>query len=369
MQASYLIYGATGYTGELAARLAASRGEKPILAGRNEAAVAGLAAELGLSHRSFGLDDPAALDRGLNDVQVVLHCAGPFSHTSKPMVDACLRRRVHYLDITGEVTVFEACAARDAEAKRAGVMLLPGVGFDVVPSDCLAAHLKERLPSATRLTLGFQALGRVSRGTATTMLENAHRGGLIRSGGRLTPVPAASKTRVIDFGRGPKEAICIPWGDVSTAWYSTNIPNIEVYMAAPRAMRIGMRLMGLFGPLIAAGPVQRFLKNRIRSGAPGPTAEERARGASYLWGEAKNDAGQVAIARLKTPEGYALTAESALAVVGRVLAAEAPAGYQTPSAAYGADFILTLPGCTRTDEDGARANEPAAVEPLPAPAP
>jgi short subunit dehydrogenase-like uncharacterized protein len=134
-------------------------------------------------------------------------------------------------------------------------------------------------------------------------------------------------------------------------------------------MRIGMRLMGLFGPLIAAGPVQRFLKKRIRSGAPGPTAEERARGASYLWGEAKDDAGQVAIARLKTPEGYALTAESALAVVGRVLAAEAPAGYQTPSSAYGADFILTLPGCTRTDEDGARANEPAAVEPLPAPAP
>jgi short subunit dehydrogenase-like uncharacterized protein len=64
----------------------------------------------------------------IKDVAVVLCAAGPFSTTSRPVADACLRSRVHYLDITGEIDVFEALAARDAEAKARGIMLLPGVG-------------------------------------------------------------------------------------------------------------------------------------------------------------------------------------------------------------------------------------------------
>ncbi len=230
---NYLIYGANGYTGALTARLAVERGHRPVLAGRNRESVSELAGQLNLEYRAFGLDDPAALDAGLRGVVTVLHCAGPFSHTWKAMSDACLRTKVHYLDITGEVLVFESLAARDAEAKAAGVMLMPGVGFDVVPSDCLAAHLKRRLPTATHLTLGFSGSGRFSRGTATTMAENMHRGGLVRRDGVLAKVPAAWKSRVIDFGAGPVSAMTIPWGDVSTAYHSTGIPNIEVYMSAP----------------------------------------------------------------------------------------------------------------------------------------
>ena len=181
----FLIYGANGYTGSLIARAAAARGHQPILAGRNAEPLATLARELGLEHRIFALDSPDAVAEGIRGVGMVLHCAGPFAHTSKPMADACLRTGVHYLDITGEVGVFEALAARDQEAKAAQVMLLPGVGFDVVPSDCLAAHLKRRLPSANRLALGFQTFGSVSRGTATTMVENIARGGVVRQDGRL----------------------------------------------------------------------------------------------------------------------------------------------------------------------------------------
>src|SRR4051812_14952024 len=171
------------------------------------------------------------MDAAVGEVAAVLHCAGPFSHTSRPMADACLRTKTHYLDITGEAAVIESLAARDEEAKRSGVMLLPCVGFDVVPTDCLAAHLKRRLPSATRLALAIQGIGRISRGTATTMVENINRGGLIRRGGKLQSVPAAWKTREIDFGRGPRSATTIPWGDVATAFYSTGIPNIVVYAA------------------------------------------------------------------------------------------------------------------------------------------
>jgi short subunit dehydrogenase-like uncharacterized protein len=345
----YLIYGANGYTGALTARHAAARGHRPVLAGRSPEAVAALAKELGLEHRVFGLDDPAALDAGLRDVGAVLHCAGPFAHTAKAMADACLRTRTHYLDVTGEVVVFEGLAARDAEAKAAGVMLLPGVGFDVVPSDCLAAHLKRRLPSATRLVLGLRMLSRVSRGTATTMAENLHRGGLVRRGGVLTPVPGAWKSRLIDFGTGPVNAITIPWGDVSTAYHSTGIPDIEVYMAAPLGLRVAARLSRYLGWALGSRPVQGFLKKRIRAGPPGPTEAERQRGKSFLWGEVSDDAGRRAVSRLRSPEGYELTALAALAVVERVLAGDAPAGFQTPSRAYGPDFVLGIPGVVRED--------------------
>jgi short subunit dehydrogenase-like uncharacterized protein len=229
-------------------------------------------------------------------------------------------------------------------------MLLPGSGFDVVPSDCLAAHLKRRLPTARRLTLGFQALGRLSRGTATTMAENLHRGGLVRRGGLLTPVPAAWKTRTIDFGRGPVTAMTIPWGDVSTAFPSTGIPDIEVYTAAPASLRVAARLSRYVRPVLASGPVQRFLKARIRSGAPGPTDAERVRGECLLWGEVEEATGRRAVSRLRTPEGYTMTALASLAIVERARAGEARPGFQTPSLAYGPDFVLGIEGVTRTDE-------------------
>lgn len=349
MHGPLLVYGANGYTGELIARLAASRGERPILAGRRGEALAPLAAELGLERRVFGLDDAGALDGGLRGAGVVLHCAGPFVRTARPMAEACLRGRIHYLDITGEVAVFEALRRRDKDARAAGVMLLPGAGFDVVPTDCLAAHLKRRLPSASRLVLAFQSSGGTSRGTATTMVENAGKGGLVRRDGRLTPVPAAWKTRAVDFGRGPRTCVTIPWGDLSTAYHSTGIPNLEVYMAAPALVHAGLRLTRVLGPLLGTAPVQAFVMRRVRAGAAGPSAEARARARCFFWGEASDGSGGRAAARLSGPEGYTLTARAALALAGRALAGDAPPGYQTPSSAYGPDFVLGLEGVARED--------------------
>ncbi|HEX8144783.1 MAG TPA: saccharopine dehydrogenase NADP-binding domain-containing protein [Pyrinomonadaceae bacterium] len=349
MSTDFLLYGANGYTGELVARLAAERGWRPLLAGRDPKKIEPLARELGFEYRSFALDDAAAMDAALKSVGVVLHCAGPFSRTSGPMADACLRTRTHYLDITGEIAVFESLAQRSEEARAAGVMLLPGAGFDVVPSDCLAAHLKARLPSATRLTLAIRGSGRVSHGTATTMVENINRGGLVRRDGRLTPVPAAWKTREVDFGSGPIVATTIPWGDIATAFYSTGIPNIEVYAAIPSSARAMMKASRVLGPLLATAPVQRFLKKRIKAQPAGPSDAERVHGASYVWGEVTDDEGRKSSARQRGPEGYTLTAMTALAIVERVLGGTAPAGFQTPSLAYGADFILEIEGITRED--------------------
>jgi short subunit dehydrogenase-like uncharacterized protein len=349
MKTNFLLYGANGYTGTLIARLAIERGLRPRLAGRDRDKIGKLASELGLEQSAFALDDTASLDAALQESAAVLHCAGPFSRTSKQMAAACLRTKTHYLDITGEIVVFESLAARDAEARQAGVMLLPGVGFDVVPSDCLAAHLKRRLPSATRLTLAIQGLGRISHGTATTMVENIHRGGMVRRAGKLTPVPAAWKTRDVDFGRGPTKATTIPWGDVSTAFHSTGIPNIEVYAALPNATRRMMKLSRPLKRFLSAQPVQRFLKKRIKAQPAGPNEKERLRGRSFVWGEVTDDDGQAKASRLQGPEGYSLTAMTALAIVERVLKGDAPAGFQTPSRAYGADLILEIEGVTRED--------------------
>ncbi|HYJ45079.1 MAG TPA: saccharopine dehydrogenase NADP-binding domain-containing protein, partial [Pyrinomonadaceae bacterium] len=331
------------------AHLACTRGLRPILAGRDRVSVEQLARELNLEHRIFSLEDAAALDAALSAVSAVLHCAGPFSRTSKPMADACLRTKTHYLDITGEAAVIESLAARDREAKEKGVMLLPCVGFDVVPTDCLAAHLKRRLPTATHLALAIQGMGRISRGTATTMIENINRGGLIRRDGKLQGVPAAWKSREIDFGRGPVRATTIPWGDVASAYYTTGIPNIVVYAAIPASLRRMMKLSRAFGWLLGSKPVQKFLKGRIKAQPPGPSEAERERGKSFVWGEARDDAGKRAVSRLRGPEGYKLTASSAVAIVGHVLAGNISVGFQTPAKAYGADLILEIEGVTRED--------------------
>ncbi|HTU18212.1 MAG TPA: saccharopine dehydrogenase NADP-binding domain-containing protein [Gemmataceae bacterium] len=347
---TFLLYGANGYTGRLIAREAVVRGLRPVLAGRNAVAVGALARELGLEHRIFSLDDAVATRAGLEGVQAVLHCAGPFAHTAEPMVNACLEARVHYLDITGEIRVFERLAARDTEAMAAGILLLPGAGFDVVPTDCLAAHLHRRLPAAKHLALAFHGIGRFSRGTATTIVENLHEGGVVRRGGALVSVPSAWRTRDINFGEGPRLAVTIPWGDVSTAYRSTGISDIEVYTASSRWQLRFMRLSRFLGWALRSSPVQTFLKHRIQAGPPGPTDEERARGRTYLWGEVEDAAGRRMVSRLRGPEGYTFTMLTALAAMARVLAGDAPPGYQTPSLAYGPDFVLEAPGVERVDE-------------------
>lgn len=344
-----LIYGANGYTGELVARRAVERGLRPTLAGRDAAGVRAVAGQLGLPATVVSLDDSAGLDKALAGHAVVIHCAGPFRHTSRPMAAACLRSGVHYLDITGEIAVFEALARRDANAREASVMLLPGVGFDVVPSDCLAAHLKRRLPTATSLELAFRAIGGVSRGTTATTVEGLGLGGAVRRDGKIVSAPMGSPSRTVDFGRGPVEVAAIPWGDVSTAYHSTSIPNITVYTYLPRLLLTLTRLSQPFGPLLGARPVRDVLRGLVRRQPPGPDDAERARGLSLFWGEARDEAGRRVVTRLSAPEGYSLTATTAVGIAEKVIAGQWKAGFQTPSRAYGPDLITEIDGVERVD--------------------
>ena len=339
----WMIYGATGYTGELIAREAVRRGQRPVLAGRNRDKVEKLCHELGCPTRAFGLDSAESIAGNLRDVAVVLHCAGPFSATAEPMMDACLAACVSYLDITGEIAVIEAGAARDGRAREAGITLMPAVGFDVVPSDCLAATLAATLPGATQLELAFHASGGFSRGTAKTMVENLHRGGCIRRNGQLTPVPTAWQSLDVPFRSGTKTCVSIPWGDVASAYYTTAIGNIIVYTSMSPARIKQTRFMRPLLGVTRWGIIQRFLKDMIDRGAPGPAQDEREHSRASLWGRVTHPDGRQATATLETLGGYPLTVLTSLAVVDKVLAGLSPKGFCTPARAFGGDFICSFP--------------------------
>jgi short subunit dehydrogenase-like uncharacterized protein len=347
---TFLIYGSYGYTGKLIAELAVQKGFKPVLAGRNEKKLRAQAESLNLEYRVFSLDDTPALYSALEAVEGVLHCAGPFVHTFRRMAEACLVRRRHYVDISGEIAGFEALAQLDEDAKRAGIMLLPGAGFDVVPSDCLAMHLKKRLLSATHLRLYIRGVrGGVSRGTARSAIENMQRGGMIRRDKELVPVPPAWKVLEVDFGRGPVKVVSIGWGDVSTAYYSTGIPNIQTYMAFPPfAIRL-LHALRTIGPLLYTRPAKGLLKQALYLIRSGPTEEQRRNGFSLIVGEAFNDDGMSVSSKLKTPEGYSLTALATVEIMERILSGDLRLGFQTPSLAYGSELVLGFEGVERVD--------------------
>jgi short subunit dehydrogenase-like uncharacterized protein len=278
----------------------------------------------------------------LNGVALVLHCAGPFTITSAPMVDACLRGGAHYVDITGEIPVFESILERDAEAKARGVTLLPGAGFDVVPTDCLAAMLAGRLPGATELLLAFHTKGSaLSRGTTRTMIESIGDGGAIRRDGRIVRVPFAYDVRTIPFSCGERTAMTIPWGDVSTAFHTTGIPNIRVYIAASRKAVARARWLRWLLPLLSPKPVRRLVQ-KLAAPRGGPDEHMRAAGRVYLWGEVSNGTESRAMT-MTTPEGYAFTVCSAVNAVERVLDATR-AGAFTPATLFSAEFVSTIPG-------------------------
>ena len=340
----WMIYGANGYTGELIARQALSRGLKPVLAGRTAAKVEPLAASLGLPARVFDLGDAAATLKGVSGMALVLHCAGPFSSTAAPMMAACLAAHAHYLDITGEIDVFEHARTLDAAARAAGIVICPGVGFDVIPTDCIAAALKAALPDATHLALGFDSRSGFSPGTAKTSVEGLAKGGKLRRNGQIISVPLAYKTRRIDFGDGEKLAMTIPWGDISTAYSTTGIPNIEVYIPGSPAMVARIRRANRFRWLLGTRLVQGFMKRRIERSIKGPSAAKRDASPTYVWGEAINARGEKRTARIKTANGYSLTVTGALAAVEFLLGHDAPAGATTPSRLMGPDLVTRLPG-------------------------
>jgi short subunit dehydrogenase-like uncharacterized protein len=344
----WLLYGATGYSGQLIARSAAEQGAPPVLCGRDHRKLEALAAELGAEFRVAALEDAASMDRALDGMNLVLHAAGPFSRTAAPMLEACFRTRTHYLDLTGEIAVVERLAAEHARAKSCGIMIMPGVGLDVVAGDCLALHVSSRVPRARRLALGVQGLRLVSRGTARTIVEAAG-GGFARREGRICPITLGSLERSFDFGEGAVPCLNVSWADVATAWYTTGIGDVDVYCEAIPLLRVLSASNRFAGRLLSSPPWQAWMMAHVDLLPPGPGPDERAAAFAVFVAEVEGTSGNRASSRLRTPEAYTFTAMVAPVIAARVLAGDVEAGFQTPARVYGADFPLKFEGVTRED--------------------
>ena len=346
---SFLLYGANGYTGELIARYAGQYGLQPILAGRRKEVIEPLAARLGLPYLVFDLNDSAALHDALRQVSVVIHAAGPFSRTAKAMVEACLQAGVHYLDINGDISVFEFVKSYHDQAVKAGVMLLPGAGFDVVPTDCIALQLKKQLPDAVSLQLAFATLGGgISHGTALTMSEKIGDGGAVRREGKIVRAPLGGEGMTLDFNGKFIFVMSIPWGDISTAFHTTGIPNITTYTGMSKKVYSILKFQSLFNWLLRTRLVRNYLKSKIDSRPPGPSDQQREKATAFVWGRATNASGRSVTLSLQGPEGYTLTTHSALIIAKKVLEGNFRSGYQTPGSAYGEDLVLEIPGVVRS---------------------
>jgi short subunit dehydrogenase-like uncharacterized protein len=343
-----LLYGAYGYTGRLTAEAAAGRKLDIVLAGRNQDALESLGARLALPIRAMGLEDPRKLADALKDISTVVHMAGPFAETSAPMLDACLATRKNYIDVTGEIEVFEAIWSRADEIRRAAISVIPGAGFDVVPTDCLAKYVADRAKTPVSLTIALSGLQGVSQGTIRTAIRQISNPVLVRRAGAIValknPVP-----RLIDFGAGGESCVPVSWGDVSTAFHSTGVGDITVYFQPGRVLGSVDRVRTIVGPLLGSPLGQRALAAMIRRLPEGPSQSQRASHRSAIWAQAIDGSGKAYTASLSTPDAYDFTVNSVLEIASRLAALSAPLGPVTPAQAFGADFVLGLPGCSRTD--------------------
>jgi len=357
MTERWMIYGATGYTGQLLASRSLARGLSPVLAGRDEARLRRLAAPLDFEYRAGRLDDPAELARLFRGVRLVLNAAGPFAETAGPLVAACLATGAHYLDVTGEPAVFTALRRRDGEARRRGVMLLPGAGFVVVATDCLSAHVARQLPGAVRLLLGISVpasyAARAARGSLRTAIRHIGPGVRVRRGGRLT-VPSVPLEHDFDYGWGPRTSLAVDWADIVTAWHTTGIPDIEVYLDLEPSERAALLASRLLAGWLRSPLGQALLRAQVQALPQGPPPDDRRRAGCAVVARVEDRAGRCVSARLRTPDQYTFTADAALTVVERVLAGELAPGFQTPARVYGADFVLGLDGVARQDLAGRR---------------
>lgn len=344
-----IVYGSYGYTGQLIIEECKSKGLNVILSGRNAQALQEQSKLTGFPFEGVDINDAESLCKLLEKGSVVIHAAGPFHYTALPMAKACLKTRTHYTDITGEISVFEMMANLDAEAKSVGITLMPGVGFDVVPSDCLAMHLKKRLPSATHLQLAFASnKGGLSRGTSKTMVEGMGLGGAVRENGKIISVPLHEGIMDINYGSFKLPSIRIPWGDVSTAFYSTGIGNIEVYRGADEKSIKQVKMSRYLNWLLRQRFVKNYLIKQIDKKPPGPNEKKRSASKMFLYGKV-SEGQQEKISLLETIEGYTLTAKTSVLIAQEILSGNFKAGFQTPSMAYSSDLIMQIEGSKRQD--------------------
>lgn len=365
-QTRWMIYGATGYTGRLIVEAAVARGHRPLLAGRSERKLRQLAAQHGLDYIAFRVDRiPPLHELG---VDLLLNCAGPFVETALPIQRACLDAGAHYLDITVETAIFAQTLAFDAQARARRIVMMSGVGFDVIPTDCLAKHVIDRLPGADTLELYLDLrflrgeLGFTS-GTLKSIMGALTAGVRVRRAGALVSYDLGAQGRRVQFPDGLRWVVPVPCGDVCTVYRAAGIPNITAYIALPAWVGYGLRFGGALAQLLLrSAALRRSLRIPIERLVRGPSERRRRTIRALIGARVSAGDGQSAAAWLETSEPYRFSGVAALLTVERVRA-RALVGALTPSMAFGADYVLEIDGARRWDVGG----QVAAPQPAPLP--
>lgn len=320
-----MIYGATGYVGCMAAEYAKAHGLDIVIAGRSHDKVRALAAELDVPYCVFTPDAPMA--GSLDGVGVLVNFAGPFAQTANVLMRGCIKAGVDYLDITAEIDVYRLAERLGAEAAGSGVMLLPGVGWDVVPTDCLAVHVARRVQDPQSLSIALQVAGSMSRGSALSVSEIIGAGLLARIDGQLVATPDA-QPRHFDFGDGLEVCAPLSFGDLVTGWHSTGIPNIFVFVH------------------FSGEPFPEGDHSQLPDG---PNTQQREAHRARAVAEVTGADGTVARSVIETVNGYTYTPLAAVEAARRVLSGERRAGFETPAKLLGVGFADSIAGTTITD--------------------
>jgi len=335
-----MVYGANGYSARLIIEELLLRKIKPILAGRNVIAIVQLANEYKCDYKIFNLDDENVIDAALSNIHTLINCAGPFKYTAKELIEACIRTKTNYLDITGEIPVLHLAFSMAKQAKKKGIVILPSVGFDIIPTDCLAKRLSEMMPDATHLKLGLiNNRGKISRGTLLTTLEFLGGIGKIRREGKIVDSKLGELSIKVILKNFSFRGMSIPWGDVYSSYISTKIPNAEVYLAGSYFLIHWRKVIITFLKILKIPFIKKITAYLIKKNITGPSKQERDSAKTFIWGRVENAKGEMKEEVYQVMEGYNLTGKGAAVCAECVLTNSLKPGVYTPSSAFGSSFL------------------------------
>lgn len=282
-----VVIGATGYTGRLVARELAASSATFVLTGRSPAKVERLAAELGGADTALAdVREPATLAHIIQQGDVVINCAGPFTDLGEPVVRACIERGAHYLDTTGEQLFMKRVLdAYQDPARRAGVVLVNGMAFEYALGDCGAAIAAEELVAPLQsldVVYAWRAgSGSASRGTRRSILRIlGARGYSYRAGAwRREPVAAARRSVQLPDGR-TAHAVSFPAGEALTVPRHVRVQNVRGWIVIGHGQALVLPLVAPALPFLTrvVAPLVELLLRR----APEGPADATRRASQFL---------------------------------------------------------------------------------------
>ena len=353
MSGRVILFGATGYTGELTARTLVASGIQPVLAARSEDRVSALADELGgLETAVADVTEPSSIAKLLSPGDALITTVGPFSRLGLPALEAAIKAGAHYVDSTGEPEWIRTVFERTDQIQRAGIAALTAFGYDYVPGNLAGALALSRAgDDAVRVDVGyffkggFGASGGTKASLAGALLTPGHQW----ANGQLKTTYGATSDRSFITSAGKRTGLAIGSSEhFAIPRIAPQVADVGAYLGwfgnDPRPAKYGSAILGAATRVPGVRPaLGALLAKAVPGSTGGPTEAERAKSRSLVVAEAIAVDGRVLErVELEGPNGYDLTA-SFLSWAGSSLAAADPAalGALGPAEPFGLEALAT----------------------------